>query len=110
VIAIDAEFAQTRPHAQSNPTASGPRLALLQLAIAGPCFVIDALRVHDLSAMSMVVGNPAITILLHGAGADLRVMAERGLILGDPAETQAGLAILKTLGDQNYVDRFTAEV
>jgi class 3 adenylate cyclase/tetratricopeptide (TPR) repeat protein len=35
-----------------------------------------------------------------------RARAERGLIAGDPAETQAGLAILKTLGDANYVDRF----
>jgi hypothetical protein len=32
------------------------------------------------------------------------------MILGDPSETEAGLAILKTLGDVNYVDRFTARV
>jgi hypothetical protein len=37
-----------------------------------------------------------------------RARAERGLIVGDPSETQAGLAILKTLGDVNYVDRFSA--
>ncbi len=89
VIAIDAEFAQTRPRAQSDPAVSGPRLALLQLAIAGQCFVIDALRVHDLTAMSMVVGNPAITILLHGAGADLRVMAERGLAVAHYIDLEA---------------------
>jgi class 3 adenylate cyclase/tetratricopeptide (TPR) repeat protein len=39
-----------------------------------------------------------------------RARAERGLILGDPSETEAGLDILKTLGDVNYVDRFTARV
>jgi class 3 adenylate cyclase/tetratricopeptide (TPR) repeat protein len=37
-----------------------------------------------------------------------RARAERGMIVGDPSETQAGLAILKTLGDVNYVDRFSA--
>jgi tetratricopeptide (TPR) repeat protein len=39
-----------------------------------------------------------------------RAHAERGLLAGDPSETQAGLAILKALGDVNYVDRFTARV
>jgi tetratricopeptide (TPR) repeat protein len=39
-----------------------------------------------------------------------RARAERGLITGDAAETQAGLALLKKLGDLNYVDRFAARV
>jgi tetratricopeptide (TPR) repeat protein len=39
-----------------------------------------------------------------------RARAELGLITGDPAETEAGLAILKKLGDANYVDRFAARV
>jgi hypothetical protein len=39
-----------------------------------------------------------------------RARAERGLIAGDTSETQAGLAMLKTLGDVNYVDRFTAQL
>ena len=37
-----------------------------------------------------------------------RARAERGLITGDEAETHAGLAVLKKLGDGNYVDRFAA--
>jgi len=37
-----------------------------------------------------------------------RARAERGLIMGDPSETAAGLAILKKIGDVNYVDRFAA--
>lgn len=77
VVAIDAEFTQMRSHAQSEST--GPRLALLQLAIDGQCFVVDALRLRDLEPLSAVVSNPALLVLLHGAGADLRVMAERGL-------------------------------
>jgi tetratricopeptide (TPR) repeat protein len=39
-----------------------------------------------------------------------RAKAERGWITGDPAETEAGLAILKKLGDVNYVDRFTTKL
>jgi hypothetical protein len=35
-----------------------------------------------------------------------RGKAERGLLNGDSAETDAGLAMLKKLGDVNYVDRF----
>jgi class 3 adenylate cyclase/tetratricopeptide (TPR) repeat protein len=35
-----------------------------------------------------------------------RARAERGMLIGDSAETEAGLAILKQLGDVNYVDRF----
>ncbi len=77
VVAIDAEFTQMRSHTQSD--SSGPRLALLQLAIDGQCFVVDALRLRDLEPLNAVVDNPAFLVLLHGAGADLRVMAERGL-------------------------------
>jgi hypothetical protein len=39
-----------------------------------------------------------------------RAHAERGLLSGDQAETDAGLAILKKLGDLNYVDRFAARI
>jgi len=39
-----------------------------------------------------------------------RARAERALLTGDQAETDAGLAILKKLGDVNYVDRFAARV
>ena len=79
IVAIDAEFTQVRSRTQSDLSAASHRLALLQLALDGQCFVVDALRLNDLSPLSAVVENPAIIILLHGAGADLRVMAERGL-------------------------------
>jgi ribonuclease D len=79
VVAIDAEFTQLRGAIQTSVSTSSPRLALLQLAIDNQCFVVDALRLHDLSPLTAVVEDPAIFILLHGAGADLRVMAERGL-------------------------------
>jgi len=37
-----------------------------------------------------------------------RARAERGLVSGDAGETDAGLAILRKVGDAYYVDRFTA--
>lgn len=79
IVAIDAEFTQARLRGQNNVVSYSQRLALLQLAIDGQCFVVDALRLTDLSPLTSVVENPAIIILLHGAGSDLRVMAERGL-------------------------------
>jgi hypothetical protein len=79
LVAIDAEFTLGRSRASSDVSSSAPRLALLQLATDECCYIVDALRLQDLSPLTAVVGNPDVTILLHGAGADLRVMAERGL-------------------------------
>lgn len=79
LVAIDAEFTQVRSRVQNETSSNVPRLALLQLAIENHCFVVDALRLQDLSPLAPVVSNPASAILLHGAGADMRVMAERGL-------------------------------
>lgn len=89
IVAIDAEFAQARSYNQSSTSSSAPRLALLQLAIEGQCFVVDALRLRDLSPLASVVDNREIRILLHGAGADLRVMAERGLFVAHYYDLEA---------------------
>lgn len=96
IVAIDAEFTQTRsifssssrnmysqqsnqgsPQAENLPFPH--RLALLQLAVEGQCFVVDALHLNDLSPLKAVIEQPNITVLLHGAGADMRVMADRDL-------------------------------
>ena len=82
IVAIDAEFTQVRQvrsRTQVDTATSSQRLALLQLAIEQECFVVDALRLHDLTPLKAVVEDPAIIILLHGAGADLRVMGDRDL-------------------------------
>ncbi len=79
VVAVDAEFTQVRSRAQREAVSTVPRLALLQLAIEKHCFVVDALRLQDLEPLTAVLGQREIAVLLHGAGADLRVMAERGL-------------------------------
>ncbi len=79
VVAVDAEFAQVRSHIQGDTQTSSHRLALLQLAVEQHCFVVDTLRLSDLSPLTAVVATSDIVVLLHGAGADMRVMAERGL-------------------------------
>ncbi|GCF09055.1 HEAT repeat domain-containing protein [Dictyobacter arantiisoli] len=79
VVAVDAEFTQVRARTQNDSVSNIPRLALLQIAIENHCFIVDALRLQDLSPLMEVFGNPDIAVLLHGAGADMRVMAERGL-------------------------------
>ncbi len=95
VIAIDAEFTQVRSFAQragttsATPPVSSNRLALLQLAIDHYCFVVDAWRLRDLSSLAPVTANPEITILLHGAGADMQVMAERGLTVAHYCDLEA---------------------
>lgn len=89
VVAVDTEFTQVRSHLQSAVPTSSQRLALLQLAIDGSCFVVDALRLHDLQPLAAVVENPAITILLYGAGADLRVMTERNLTVAHYSDLEA---------------------
>ncbi|HEU5231192.1 MAG TPA: HEAT repeat domain-containing protein [Ktedonobacteraceae bacterium] len=79
IVAIDAEFTQVRARTQNEVVSTVPRLALLQLAIERHCFVVDTLRLNDLSPLAEVLENPETVVLLHGAGADIRVMAERGL-------------------------------
>ncbi len=79
VVAVDAEFTQIRTHVQGDNQSPSHRLALLQLAVEHHCYVVDTLRLNDLSPLAAVLANPAIIVLLHGAGADLRVMSERGL-------------------------------
>lgn len=80
VIAVDAEFAQGRSLTKSHPEKSNsPRLSLLQIAVERVCYVIDALRLHDLAPLQAVFDNPDSVTLLHGAGADIRVLADRGL-------------------------------
>lgn len=37
-----------------------------------------------------------------------RGLAKRGMLTGNAAETDSGLAVLKNVGDVNYIDRFSA--
>ncbi len=89
VVAVDAEFTQVRSHMQGDTQTSSHRLALLQLAIDRYCYVVDALRLNDLSPLAEVIANSDIIVLLHGAGADMRVMADRGLAVAHYVDLEA---------------------
>jgi hypothetical protein len=89
IVAIDAEFTQLRSRTQADAQASSLRLALLQLAVEGHCYVVDALRLHDLLPLAEIVADPAHLILLHGASADMRVMSERGLDVAHYCDLEA---------------------
>jgi 3'-5' exonuclease/HEAT repeats len=89
VIAVDAEFTQIRSHIQGDSQTPSHRLALVQLAVKQHCYIVDTLRLNDLSPLAAVLANPAIIVLLHGAGADLRVMAERGLDVAHYCDLEA---------------------
>jgi hypothetical protein len=66
-----------------------------------------ALAHHDVSEMTVAVEMWERMGAVPQLG---RGKAERGLLSGDPVETDAGLAMLKKLGDVNYLDRFAARV
>ncbi len=75
VLAVDVEFVAARP----TDAASTPRLALIQMADAHHCYVVDALRLVDLTPLALPFEHPAVLKIFHGVGSDLRVLALRGL-------------------------------
>ena len=52
-----------------------PVLGLVQLATAEGCWLIDAVRIRDLSALGPVLASAAITKILHDAPQDLGILA-----------------------------------
>ena len=80
VLAIDAEFVQLRMRNAGDPS---HRLALLQFAIDDnyrTSWVVDALRLFDLSPLRDALESPQILKLFHGISADARMLATRGLV------------------------------
>ncbi len=89
VIAIDAEFVQVRVRGPDDPP---HRLALIQLAGmpgVGGAFVIDALRLADLSPLEQPLHDARILKLFHGIGADSRVLATRQLVARHTLDLEA---------------------
>lgn len=80
VLAIDAEFVQVRVRNAGDPA---HRLSLLQFAIDDDqrtSWVVDALRLFDLSPLRSPLESPQIIKLFHGISADARMLATRGLV------------------------------
>jgi hypothetical protein len=89
-LAIDAEFVQAR--GPRLPDAPSHRLALLQFARdddASDSYVVDALRLPDLSPLAAALEDPAILKLFHGISADARMLASRGLVARSTLDLEA---------------------
>jgi hypothetical protein len=89
VLAIDAEFAPVRVREPNGP---GHRLAVLQLAIDNDhaeSYVVDALRLADLSPLRASFERADLLKLFHGIGSDARVLAMRGLVAANTLDLEA---------------------
>jgi hypothetical protein len=89
VVAIDAEFAPVRVREPDGP---GHRMAVLQLAIDNDyaeSYVVDALRLADLSPLRESFERADLLKLFHGIGADSRVLAMRGLVAVNTLDLEA---------------------
>jgi hypothetical protein len=90
VIAIDAEFVQAR--GPRRPMDSSQRLALLQFALDDGntnSYVVDTLRLPDLSPLQAALEAPHILKLFHGISADARMLATRGLVARQTLDLEA---------------------
>ncbi|HEX6123652.1 MAG TPA: HEAT repeat domain-containing protein [Ktedonobacterales bacterium] len=90
VIAIDAEFVQAR--GSRHGTDQSHRLALLQFARDdehSDSYVVDALRLPDLSPLQAALEDARILKLFHGISADARMLATRGLVAHQTLDLEA---------------------
>jgi hypothetical protein len=87
LLAIDVEFVSGRPSDAHQP----PRLALIQIAdgVSPHCYVIDALRLVDLTPLAAPFEQPDSVKIFHGVGSDLRVLAARGLAVWHTLDIEA---------------------
>lgn len=84
-LAVDVEFVSARP----TDATQTPRLALIQIADAEQCFVIDALRLADLRPLAAPFTDPQIVKIFHGVGSDVRVLAVRGIQVNHTLDIEA---------------------
>jgi len=86
-LALDTEFVWERTYR--------PMLGVVQVATDGGVAVIDAVAVPDLGALSSVLRDPAVPVVLHGGTQDLEIFAS---LAGDPVrgvvDTQIEAAFL----------------
>jgi hypothetical protein len=115
--AYPSEFGERRFSLAADRRAEIPRDVLdagLEKAIRFKVPLLQAqihrargLAMRDESELTAAIGILEPRSALPALG---RARAERGLIRGDSVETEAGLALLKKIGDANYLDRFTMRV
>jgi ribonuclease D len=83
---VDTEFESGR---------QGIRLCLLQLSLGPSIFLIDALRLHDLSPLGALLGRPNLLWVLHAGLQDLRLIEQEvGAAPRQLLDTQVAWALL----------------
>ncbi len=84
---VDTEFESTR---------RGVELCLVQIATGDEVFVVDALRLPDLSPLAPTLGDPARTWVLHAGGQDVPLLLRALGIERAPAlfDTQVAWALV----------------
>lgn len=90
VLAIDAEFVQN--YHRRSPEDPAHRLTLLQFALDNDyrvSYVVDALRLSDLSPLQEPLDRADVLKLFHGMSSDSRVLASRGLIARHTLDLEA---------------------
>lgn len=90
VLAIDAEFVQN--YHRRGPEDPSHRLTLLQFALDNDqrvSYVVDALRLADLSPLQEPLERGNTLKLFHGMSSDTRVLASRGLVARHTLDLEA---------------------
>ncbi|HEX9036052.1 MAG TPA: hypothetical protein VF808_03590 [Ktedonobacterales bacterium] len=90
VLAIDAEFVQN--YQRRGPDDPAHRLTLLQFALDNEyraSYVVDALRLSDLSPLAEPLERASLLKLFHGMSSDVRVLASRGLVARHTLDLEA---------------------
>jgi hypothetical protein len=90
VLAIDAEFVQN--YHRRSPDDPSHRLTLLQFALDNDfrvSYVVDPLRLSDLSPLQAPLESASILKLFHGMSSDIRVLASRGLVARHTLDLEA---------------------
>ena len=90
VLAIDAEFVQN--YQRRTPQDPAHRLTLLQFAFDNDhraSYVVDTLRLSDLSPLAEPLERGSLLKLFHGMSSDVRVLASRGLVARHTLDLEA---------------------
>lgn len=90
VLAIDAEFVQN--YHRRSPDDPSHRLTLLQFALDNDyrvSYVVDTLRLTDLSPLQEPLDRGSLLKLFHGMSSDTRVLASRGLVARHTLDLEA---------------------
>ncbi|HZC08032.1 MAG TPA: hypothetical protein VE338_20515 [Ktedonobacterales bacterium] len=90
VLAIDAEFVQN--YHRRGPEDPAHRLTLLQFALDNDyraSYVVDPLRLSDLSPLQEPLERAGTLKLFHGMSSDIRVLASRGLFARHTLDLEA---------------------